>query len=313
MRTYQFCILRKPSDRLDKLLSRLFPNLTRTFVQHLILQKHVLVNKTPVSAHLKLKARDEVELKIPNLEQSGILPSNIPLDILYEDKDVLVINKQAGLVVHPSDNGGHMADSLVNALLFLRPDVWSIGGSKRPGIVHRLDKDTSGVLIVAKTDAAMQYLAKQWEKKTVYKEYVALLSGHLTPATGMIEAPLGRSSQDRKKIAVKVGSGSRYALTKYEVIEYLGNTTLVKVVIVTGRTHQIRAHFQAIHFPLIGDPVYGNLSANREYEEQFHLQRQFLHAQKLRVALPSTKKEMEFIAPLPRDLATILKNLRKKN
>lgn len=306
MRSYTFSVWRNSRERLDKYLIRLFPTLSRNFVQQLIQDKRVLVNHKAVSAHAVPKQKEVIQITIPSLTQTGIVPSDIPLEVLYEDEQVVVINKQAGLVVHPSDSGGHVSDSLVNALLYHYPKTFSISGSVRPGIVHRLDKDTSGVLVVAKNDRAMKFLTRQWQDRKVLKEYTALLSGHLQPGKGAIEAPLGRSSTDRKKMGVRPGKEGRYAFTQYEVEKYLDAYSLVKVTILTGRTHQIRAHFQAIGFPVVGDRTYGNPKVNTDFEQTYGLTRQFLHAQKLGFHLPAAKKRLEITAPLPKDLQNVL-------
>ena len=309
MRTYTFSIYRN-NKRIDQLIPMLFPKLSRNYVQHLIEESNVLLNEKCISSHKIPQKKDIILLKIPSLKESGIVPSDIPLDILYQDNDVIVINKQPGIVVHPSDNGGHMADSIVNALLFHCKDFQGINGTLRPGIVHRLDKDTSGILVVAKNDEAMAYLATQWQKRTVQKEYTTLVYGHLTPKKGSIEAPIGRSAQDRKKMSVRVGAKTRYALTHYEVIEYIGDYTLLKVQIVTGRTHQIRVHFQSIGHPVVGDETYGKENINHLFEKECGLKRQFLHASDIEFKLPSNKKTKKIYAPLPKDLEKTLRQLQ---
>lgn len=308
MRQYSFCVYRA-GERLDKLLVHLFPMLSRSFIQQLIVQGKVLMNNTTVSAHALPRKKDLIEIMIPSLQKIGILPSDIPLDILYEDKDLIIINKQAGIVVHPTDNGGHISDSIVNALLYHRPSDFSIQGTNRPGIVHRLDKDTSGVLVIAKNEYALRFMTEQWQKHTIQKEYKALVMGIVTPAIGSIEAPLGRSLQNRKEMGIRIGTEGRYAQTDYQVEQYYRQSSFLTIHIPTGRTHQIRVHFKSIGHPVLGDTTYGNTKQNVIFQTCYALERQFLHAYKLDFFLPSTQKRMEIIAPLPYDLTVVLQKL----
>lgn len=308
MRSYTFCVTRQ-SERIDRLLVLLFPKISRQYIQELLKKHNILCNGKKISAHYHPKRGDIISVNIPSLKTSGLIPSEIPIDILYEDNDIIVINKQPGIAVHPSDNGGNISQTIVNALLFWRKDSFSINGSKRPGIIHRLDKDTSGTLVIAKNENALHYLSKQWEERQVQKEYLTLVTGKLSPMEGVIEAPLGRSYQNRKTIGIRIGSSGKYALTKYTVKHYFLETTLLQVTIMTGRTHQIRVHCKAIGHPIVGDSTYGNKTVNDNFAKEHGLIRQFLHAETLSFLLPSTKKWFTITAPLTKDLQSVLHSL----
>jgi len=226
-----------------------------------------------------------------------LLSESIPLNIPYEDDDLLVVEKPAGLTVHPAP--GHTSHTLVNALLSHLPHLADIGDSLRPGIVHRLDKDTSGLMLVAKNSKAQEHLIGQFKSRSVTKAYIALVRGRLTPETGVIEANIGRDPRNRKKMAVV--EGGREASTEYQVIKYIGDYTLLEVRLRTGRTHQIRVHLAAIGFPVVGDKVYGVRSP--------FLSRQFLHACRLGFSLPSSGEYIEFKSELPADLEQALKDI----
>lgn len=294
--------------RLDQYLARVKPDFTRSFIQKLIKGGSVFVNgkKTVKAAH-KLAEGDELAVLIPSLKETGISAENIPLTVLYEDADMIVVNKPAGMVTHPTDHGAHVSGTLVNALLHHCKGLSGIGGEKRPGIVHRLDKDTSGIMVAAKNDAAHHALSRQFQDRTTQKRYIALLKGHLTPREGSIEAPLlkGHGEMDMR---VSARRGAKYALTHYKVLEYPGDYSLTEVVIVTGRTHQIRAHFAAIGHPVCGDAMYGDPKVNAALYEK-GLTRQFLHAASLKISHPATGKPMAFEAPLPEDLAAVLEKI----
>ena len=240
-----------------------------------------------------------MDITIPPPVPGTLTPEAIPLKILYEDNDLMVVDKPAGLTVHPAP--GHYTHTLVNAILAHVPDL-EAGETNRPGIVHRLDKDTSGLIIVAKNSAAHMKLADQFKSRSVTKVYQALVQGHLTPEEGIIEASIGRDPRDRKRMAVV--TGGREARTEYTVIKYIDNYTLLEVRPKTGRTHQIRVHLAAIGFPIVGDATYGVKSD--------YLSRQFLHAYKLRFKLPSTGEYREFESELPDDLAQALKDITGK-
>jgi len=296
MDKYSF-VVDKQGTRLDKYVSDKCPELSRTRAQKLIGDGHITVNSHAAKASLKLNIGDRVNVVIPPTAPSPLSPEAIPLKIIYEDDDLLVVDKPAGLTVHPAP--GHPSHTLVNAILSHFPHLADISDSLRPGIVHRLDKDTSGVMLVAKNSVAQANLAEQFGARSVVKAYLALVKGHLTPENGIIEAPLGRDPRNRKRMAV-VTEG-REARTEYHVVKYIGNYTLLEVRPETGRTHQIRVHLSAIGYPVVGDAMYGVKSA--------YLSRQFLHASRLGFKLPSTGKYVEFESELPPDLARALKDL----
>ena len=283
--------------RLDKYVVEKCPTLSRTYAQKLIGEGCVTVNDRVAKAGLKLNIGDRVNIVIPPAPPSPLSPEAIPLNIIYEDDDLLVIDKAAGLAVHPAP--GHYTHTLVNAILSHFPDLPATSGSLRPGIVHRLDKDASGVMVVAKNSAAQLNLINQFKTRSVVKAYQVLVKGHLTPELGVIEAPIGRDPRNRKRMAV-VTEG-REARTQYNVVKHIGNYTLLEVRPETGRTHQIRVHLLAIGYPVVGDPVYGVKST--------YLSRQFLHASRLGFHLPSTGKYVEFTSDLPSDLEQALKEI----
>ncbi|MHC5252007.1 RluA family pseudouridine synthase [Listeria kieliensis] len=287
-------------ERLDKALSTLTGE-SRSLVQMLIKKQAVLVNGEKTKANYKVKTGDELSYEIEEPEELSVSPENIPLDIYYEDVDVLVVNKPQGMVVHPS--AGHSTGTLVNALLYHCTDLSGINGVIRPGIVHRIDKDTSGLLMVAKNDVAHESLSEQLKAKTSDRIYLALVHGDIKHQKGTIEAPIGRAKEDRKKMAV-VADGKE-ARTHFEVLERFGDYTLVKCELDTGRTHQIRVHMKYIGHPLAGDPKYGpknTLAGNG----------QFLHASELGFLHPRTGGALHFKAPLPENFEAALKQLREK-
>jgi len=254
------------------------------------LDKYVCANGQKAKPGLRLNVGDKIQVNIPPTPPQELKPEAIPLKIIYEDDDLLVIDKPAGLTVHPAP--GHPAHTLVNAILAHFPHLAEIGDALRPGVVHRLDKDTSGVMLVAKNSAAQANLSKQFKSHAVTKAYLALVKGRLEPEEGIIEADIGRDPRHRQRMAV-VAEGKE-ARTDYRVIKYVGGYTLLEVRPETGRTHQIRVHLAAIGFPVVGDKVYGVKSP--------HLSRQFLHASRLGFRLPSTGEYIEFESALPEDL-----------
>lgn len=298
--------------RIDKILADVYPDFTRNFIQKLVKEGKVSVNKKSVQkSSFKLAEWDTVRVEKVETQEIDAQPENIPLEIVYENKDFLVINKSAGMIVHPTETGDHQTGTIVNAVLFhCKKELSGIGGMNRPGILHRLDKDTSGILTVAKNDKAHQYLSKQIHDREVKKFYIVLVKGHIRPTKGSIDAPIFRSMKDRKKMEVSGHSKARYALTHYEVLEEYDDTSLLKVQIVTGRTHQIRVHFASIDYPVVGDDLYGDPKFNRLFQKEFGLQRQFLHAFQIGLKSPSTEKWQEFEAPLSKDLEDILSQLR---
>jgi 23S rRNA pseudouridine1911/1915/1917 synthase len=288
----------KQDARLDKYVCQTCPELSRTQVQKLIGKGYIMVNDRVTRAGLKLNLGDRVNIIIPPTPPSHPSPEALPLTIIYEDNDLLVIDKPAGLTIHPAP--GHPSHTLVNAILAYLPDLPDTGDSLRPGIVHRLDKDTSGVMVVAKNNAAQANLMSQFKAHTVVKAYLALVKGHLTPEKGLIEAPIGRDPRNRKRMAV-VTEGKE-ARTQYQVIKYIDNYTLLEVRPETGRTHQIRVHLSAIGYPVVGDTTYGVKSA--------YVSRQFIHACRLGFKLPSTGEYAEFTSELPTDLAKALEQIK---
>lgn len=294
--------IEQETGRIDKVLTGLFPDYSRSQIQLWLKEGVVSVNGQPVKANYKVKAKDELFVAIPEPETLDVIAEDIPLTIVYEDEDVAVINKPQGMVVHPS--AGHSHGTLVNALMYHVKDLSSINGVIRPGIVHRIDKDTSGLLMVAKNDQAHESLAKQLKDKTSLRKYVALVHGEISHDKGTINAPIGRSKVNRKMQSVREDGKS--AVTHFTVLERFEGFTLVELKLETGRTHQIRVHMQYIGFPLAGDPVYGpkkTLPGNG----------QFLHAQMLGFTHPVTGQEMVFEAPLPEVFEKTLEKLRKSH
>jgi 23S rRNA pseudouridine1911/1915/1917 synthase len=286
-------------ERLDKYIGQKCPDISRTRAQSLIEDGYITVNRLAVKSSLKLQKGDRVEISIPPPALSNLTPEDIPLTILYEDADLMVVDKPAGLTVHPAP--GHYTGTLANAILSHIPKL-DTGEVNRPGIVHRLDKDTSGLIIVAKNPAAHMKLADQFKSRGVAKVYLALVKGHLTPERGAIEASIGRHPRDRKRMAIV--TGGREARTEYSVVKYIDGYTLLEIKPRTGRTHQIRVHLAAIGFPIVGDAIYGVKSD--------YLSRQFLHASGLRFKLPSTGEYREFQSQLPDDLTQALKAISVK-
>ncbi len=288
--------------RLDKVLSQLLPEQSRSQLQQLIEEKQVTVNGAHEKSKYKVQSGDEIIVIIPAPKRISTEPEDIPIDILYQDNDLAVVYKPQGMVVHPS--AGHYSGTLVNALLYQLDDLSGINGEIRPGIVHRIDKDTSGLLMIAKNDLAHNKLAEQLKAKTVKREYIALVHGKIPHKKGTIDAPIGRSTDDRKKFSV-VDNG-KPAVTHFDVLEYLGeNYTLILCRLETGRTHQIRVHMNYIDFPIVGDPLYGprkTLKGNG----------QFLHAKTIGFKHPTSGEYMEFSGQLPEIFATTLKDLKLK-
>lgn len=303
------------SLRLDKFLAGQSLPLSRSRIQNLIREGEVLVNGSPSKCSHWVTAGDEVIILMPNLEaEREVIPENIPLSIPYEDDELLVINKPAGMVVHPA--AGHYSGTLVNALLFYSPCLSTINGPLRPGIVHRLDKDTSGVLVVARTNEAHLHLAREIRKHKLTRKYLALAQGEMELEKGTIEVPLGRHIRERKKVAPR-HQGGRVAITHYRVLERFEPATLLEVTLVTGRTHQIRVHLAYIGHPVVGDKTYGGKPSPRGRLRKGSLQlstlinRQSLHAYTLGFIHPSRKEYMEFTVPLPGDMEKLLQRLKK--
>ena len=287
--------------RLDRFLTAQLPGKSRTTIQQLIEKGDVYVNGHVSKPGYLLRIDDQVQVSIPENHNSAtnIVPRLLPLDIVYEDKDLLVVNKAAGIVVHPSP--GHHDDTLVNALVAQYPDIMRENEGFRPGIVHRLDKDTSGLLIIARTVAAHLALAEQMKSHGIVKRYLALVEGIVALDQGSIDAPIGRDRRHRQQMAITVVR-SRVARTHFRVLERFSKHTLLQLELETGRTHQIRVHLKAIGHPIVGDPVYGSGNVSRG----FMLRRQFLHAFQIEFTHPTTGKAIHLEAPIPLDLQAVL-------
>src|SRR5271156_6464252 len=313
-RTENFIVEKSlPNERFDTFLRKKFPAASRGALQRLIEQGHVRVNGRNVKPTHHPHAGEQIEVHWPEAQPAEAQPEKIPLNILFEDKSLLVLNKPAGLVVHPA--AGHEEHTLVNALLHhCRGSLSGIGGVARPGIVHRLDKETSGCLVVAKNDETHLALTKQFAERCVKKIYNALVCGEPGRATAEIHAAIARHPTHRKRMAVRDASSSRAAHTSYRILERLYAATLMEAHIHTGRTHQVRVHFQFIGHPLVGDDTYG-ARQNARLKELTHYvaPRVMLHARKLSFIHPRTEKQMSFEAPLPKDFQDALKLLRVKS
>ena len=288
--------------RIDKYLSNNIEGKSRSFIQGLIDSDSVIVNNKNIKSNYKLKENDIIEVVMPEPIELDVKPENIELNIIYEDKDIIVLNKPQGVVVHPAP--GNYSGTLVNGLLYHCNDLSGINGVIRPGIVHRIDKDTSGILVIAKNDEAHNVLAQQFKEHSIKREYYALVEGKFNNLEGTIDKPLGRNKKDRLKMAI-VEDGKR-AVTHYKVLEqYNNNTSLVKCILETGRTHQIRVHMSSIGHPLVGDPLYGSK------KQKFKLSGQVLHAKTLGFIHPTSKEYMEFDSELPEYYLDLLNLLRK--
>jgi 23S rRNA pseudouridine1911/1915/1917 synthase len=285
--------------RLDKYVAEKCPELSRTQAQKLVSDGLVTVNGQVAKAGLKLSAGDRVRITLPPPRESPA-PEAMPLSIVYEDSDLLVVDKPAGLTVHPAP--GHPSHTLINAILSHVPRLPEADDLQRPGVVHRLDKDASGLMVVAKNKEAQLNLASQFKARSVVKAYLVLVKGHLTPDDGVIEAPIGRDPRNRKRMAVVAQGEGREARTDYHVLKHIGDYTLLEVRPETGRTHQIRVHLSAIGYPVFGDRVYGARSER--------LPRLFLHACCLGFRLPSSGEYREFTSNLPPDLERALEELK---
>ncbi len=307
-------IVTESGSRLDRYVSDQLPDLSRAAAQRLIDDGQIRVDGVARKASYRVQAGETITVRVPPPEPAIPQAESIPLDILYEDDDLIVVNKPAGMVVHPA--AGHAAGTLVNAVLAHCPRL-SVGGVERPGIVHRLDSDTSGIIIVAKNDAAMRDLQTQFKSRRVHKTYLALVEGHVKPPRGKIDAPIGRDPKHRQKMAVRpiprtpfprreggrgLG-GARDAVTIYRALANLDGYTLVEAEPQTGRTHQIRVHLAFLGFPVVADGIYG------KKKNALGLTRQFLHAWKIAFTLPRDRREVSFTAPLPRDLEDTLRGL----
>ncbi len=292
-------------DRLDRLIVAELPELSRTQVQRLIEDGFVTVDTIVITKPaLRVVGPAQVQVRIPPAAPSSHLAEDIALDIIFENSDLLVINKPAGMVVHPA--AGHNSGTLVNAVLGHDPDLEGVGDEQRPGIVHRLDKDTSGLILVAKNDLAHRELQRQFKEREVVKTYLALLDGRLPTDTGRIEAAIGRDIRNRKQMAIVSAAHGREATTEYKVVEQFQAHTLVEAHPLTGRTHQLRLHFAYLRCPIAGDTIYGRRTSTVQ------LRRHFLHAARLSFTLPGSGEAVSFEAPLPPELQRVLRTLADK-
>jgi 23S rRNA pseudouridine1911/1915/1917 synthase len=286
-------------QRLDIFLAGEMKEFSRSRIQQLIKGEYVQVNKREITkTGTMLEMGDQIQVQIPEIEPTSLQPETIPLSILYEDENVLVIDKPAGMVVHPSS--GHKSGTLVHAVLAYAPGTIHVGGVERPGLVHRLDKDTSGIILLAKNDMAHQWLQKQFKDRLVEKSYLTLVDGHPPTPTGRIETPIGRDMKDRIRMAVLTEDKGKPAITIYKTLKRYRDYSYLQVEILTGRTHQIRVHMKFIGCPVAGDVLYGRKRSKIRFD------RQFLHATSLSIYLPGQQDKSHFVSPLPPDLEMIL-------
>jgi 23S rRNA pseudouridine1911/1915/1917 synthase len=291
------------SQRLDKFLVNCLPEYSRSRLQNLIKDEHVLINGKPArKAGQPVESGMIVTVNIPPIASSKLQPEDISLDIIFENDDLMVVNKPAGMVVHPA--AGHDSGTLVHAALAHAPKMEGIGGVQRPGIVHRLDKNTSGVIILAKNDRAHQFLQDQFRERTVNKTYLALVDGSPPTSTGRVEAAIGRDTTQRKRMTVTPDHKGRQAISNYRTLERFPHHSLLEVHPLTGRTHQIRVHMAFLKCPIVGDTIYGRRKTT------IPINRHFLHAQRLGIVIPGENETRSFIANLPGELEDILKSLR---
>jgi 23S rRNA pseudouridine1911/1915/1917 synthase len=292
-------------ERLDKILADLFPEHSRSQWQRLIKEGAVWLDGQPVKASYRIEGGEHLTADLPPIQETNLQAEAIPLDIRYEDGDMVVVNKVAGMVVHPA--AGHDSGTLVNAILAHCPDIEDIGGERRPGIVHRLDKETSGLVVVAKNERALRYLQNQFRRRTVHKQYLALVEGQIQPGEALIDAPIGRDPRQRKRMTVIPPNSSataREARTHYRVQQYFDDFTLIVCRTHTGRTHQIRVHMAYAGYPLVGDKVYGRR------RQALPVKRHFLHAAELGLKRPSDDQYLHIQAELPDDLQQIIQLLQ---
>lgn len=289
-------------ERIDAYLAIELNEVSRTYVKKLIKDGLVLVNGAPVKPRYMVKEGDAIEVRIPKPKELDIIAEDIPIDIFYEDDDILIINKVKGMVVHPA--AWNYTGTLVNALLYHVDKLSSINGVIRPGIVHRLDKDTSGLLIVAKNDTSHKTLSESLQKRDILREYIAISHGEFNQEKGTINAPIGRDPRDRKRMAINYKNGKE-AITHYRLIDSYEGYSLVQASLQTGRTHQIRVHFAHIKHPIVGDPIYSDRKEDEKYGGQF------LHARKLGFVHPKTNKYMEFETEIPDDFKDFINQINK--
>ena len=298
-----FTVENQEGERIDRYLSEEMEDRSRSYIQKLIKDQYVIVNQKPVKANYRLSLGDMVEITLPEAKEPDIIPENIPLDILYEDQDIIIVNKPKQMVVHPAP--GHYSGTLVNALMYhCGQELSGINGTMRPGIVHRIDMDTTGSLIVCKNDMAHQSLSEQLKVHSIKRVYVAIVHGNIKEDNGTVNAPIGRHPTERKKMSIHTKNG-RNAITHYKVLERFGEYTYIQCELETGRTHQIRVHLASIGHPLVGDQVYGPRKCPFP-----KLQGQTLHAKTLGIIHPRTGEYLEINAPLPDYFIELLDRLR---
>ena len=291
-------------ERIDKCISNYVETLSRSYIQKIIKEGKAYINDAPVKSNYKVRVDDKVQFTIPDCEEPDIPPQDIPLDIIYEDKDVLIVNKPKNMVVHPAP--GHYEGTLVNAIMYYcHNDLSGINGVLRPGIVHRIDKDTTGSLIICKNDEAHRKIAEQLKEHSITRKYRAIVYGRISNDEGVVDAPIGRHPTDRKKMAINERNG-KPAITHYKVLERFEKYTYIECQLETGRTHQIRVHMTSIGHTLLGDEVYGNAKC------PFKLEGQTLHAMTIGFIHPSTNQYVEYEAPLPEYFERLLQILRSK-
>lgn len=299
----EFQVMEEESNqRIDKYLSIHMADSSRSYIQKLIKDGNVTIEEKPVKANYKVASGNRIAVRVPEPEQLDIVPENIPLDILYEDSDIIVINKGKGMVVHPA--AGHYSGTIVNGLLYhCKDELSGINGVMRPGIVHRIDMNTTGVIVICKNDKAHNFIAAQLKEHSITREYHAIVYNHFSETEGKVDAPIGRHPVERKKMAINYKNGKN-AVTHYEVIQNLKqNFAYIKCHLETGRTHQIRVHMASIQHPLLGDDVYG------PKRSIYQLQGQTLHAKTLGFIHPTTNEYVEFSAPLPDYFSDLLRKL----
>ncbi len=302
MNVIEICVNEEDGERLDFYLANELNEISRTYIQKLIKDKLVTVNEKLQKSKYLVQEGDLIKVNIPKPVELKIVAEDLPIDIIYEDEDIIIVNKDQGMVVHPAP--GNYSGTLVNALLFQIKNLSSINGIIRPGIIHRLDKDTSGIIMVAKNDEAHRFLSDQLKNRNVKREYIALVHGTLNIKENTINAPIGRDPKDRKKMTV-INTNSKEAITHYKVIQEFKNYSLVSANLETGRTHQIRVHFAYIKHPIVGDLIYSRKT------NKFNCDKQLLHAIKLGIIHPRTKEYMEFKTDIPERFQNIIETLNK--
>ena len=302
MNVIEICVNEEDGERLDFYLANELNEISRTYIQKLIKDKLVTVNEKLQKSKYLVQEGDLIKVNIPKPVELKIVAEDLPIDIIYEDEDIIIVNKDQGMVVHPAP--GNYSGTLVNALLFQIKNLSSINGIIRPGIIHRLDKDTSGIIMVAKNDEAHRFLSDQLKNRNVKREYIALVHGTLNIKENTINEPIGRDPKDRKKMTV-INTNSKEAITHYKVIQEFKNYSLVSANLETGRTHQIRVHFAYIKHPIVGDLIYSRKT------NKFNCDKQLLHAIKLGIIHPRTKEYMEFKTDIPERFQNIIETLNK--